>query len=139
MSDERIVTAGIIRRDGSVLLARRSSGERHAGFWEFPGGKVEDGESPEECLERELNEELGIVTKIGQKCSESSHQYDHGSFCIVAYFVDCVRGDLRPKVHDRLEWVNIDDIKRYKLLPADIPIVASLQKLKELGHSELLH
>jgi 8-oxo-dGTP diphosphatase len=124
MSGERVVTAGIIRRNGSVLLARRSPGERLAGFWEFPGRKVENGESPKECLARELNEELGIVTRIGEKCSESSHQYDHGSFCIVAYFVDCVAGDPRPKVHDRLEWVKIDDIKGYKLLPADIPIVA---------------
>ena len=60
MSREKVVTAAIIRRNGSVLLARRSFGERLAGFWEFPGGKVEDRETPEECLARELEEELGI-------------------------------------------------------------------------------
>ena len=127
MSNERIVTAGIIRRDGSVLLARRSPGERHAGFWEFPGGKVENGETPEACLERELKEELGIQTRIGEKCAQNLYQYDHGSFCIVAYFVDWISGDPHPNVHDQLEWVRIDELMGYKLLPADIPIVVSLQ------------
>ena len=137
MSNERIVTAGIIRRDGSVLLARRSPGERHAGFWEFPGGKVENGETPEACLERELQEELGIQTRIGEKCAQNLYQYDHGSFCIVAYFVDWISGDPHPNVHDQLEWVRIDELMGYKLLPADIPIVVSLQKLEELGSREL--
>src|SRR4249920_604400 len=105
MSCEKVVTAAIIRRNGSVLLARRSSGERLAGFWEFPGGKVENGETPEECLARELDEELGIRARIGEKFAESLHQYDHGSFRIVAYFVDWIAGDPRPTVHDRLESV----------------------------------
>jgi 8-oxo-dGTP diphosphatase len=63
-SSERLVTAGIIRRNDSVLLARRPPGERLAGFWEFPGGKVEKGETPEACLARELQEELAIQTRI---------------------------------------------------------------------------
>jgi 8-oxo-dGTP diphosphatase len=137
MNRERIVTAAIIRKNGSVLLARRSPGEKLAGFWEFPGGKVENGETPEECLARELDEELGILTRIGEKCAESLHQYDHRNFRIVAYLVDCIAGEPRPNVHDRLEWVKIDDISGYQLLPADIPILASLQKLKELGQGEL--
>jgi 8-oxo-dGTP diphosphatase len=136
-SSETLVAAGIIRRNCAVLLARRSPEQRLAGFWEFPGGKVEKGETPEACLARELNEELGIQTRIGEKFSESLHQYDHSTFCVVAYFVDWVAGDPRPKVHDRLEWVRIDEIRGYKLLPADIPIVDSLQKLKGLRHSEL--
>jgi 8-oxo-dGTP diphosphatase len=137
MNCERVVAAAIIRKNGCVLLARRSPGEKLAGFWEFPGGKVEDGETPEECLARELAEELDIRTRIGEKCAESLHQYDHGSFRIVAYFVDCIGGEPRPSVHDRLGWVEIDDIHEYQLLPADISILASLQKLKELGRGEL--
>jgi 8-oxo-dGTP diphosphatase len=126
-SNQRLVTAGIIRKDGSFLLARRSSGEKLAGFWEFPGGKLENGETPEACLERELKEELGIQTRIGEKCAQNLYEYDHGRFCIVAYFVDWISGDPRPKVHDRLEWVKIDELMGYRLLPADIPIVVSLQ------------
>jgi 8-oxo-dGTP diphosphatase len=129
---ERVVTAAIIRRDDTVLLARRSPGQKLAGFWEFPGGKVEGGETPEESLARELKEELGIRARVGEKCAESFYQYDHGSFRIVAYFVDCIAGDVHPSVHDRLDWVNIGDIKGYKLLPADIPIAESLQKLQDL-------
>jgi 8-oxo-dGTP diphosphatase len=129
---ERVVTAAIIRRDDTVLLARRSPGQKLAGFWEFPGGKVENGETPEESLARELEEELGIRGRVGEKCAESFYQYDHGSFRILAYFVDYIAGDLHPSVHDRLDWVKIGDIKGYKLLPADIPIAESLQKLQDL-------
>jgi 8-oxo-dGTP diphosphatase len=63
MTYERTVAAAIIQKEDCILLARRSPGEKLAGFWEFPGGKVENGESPEECLARELREELGIGVK----------------------------------------------------------------------------
>ena len=132
MTCERIVTAAIIQKEDCILLARRSSGEKLAGFWEFPGGKVENGETPEACLARELDEELRISVRIGAKCVESLHQYDHGSFRILAYFVEWLARDAHPSVHDRLEWVRLDEIDGYQLLPADIPIAASLKKLKEL-------
>jgi 8-oxo-dGTP diphosphatase len=132
MNREKVVTAAIIRKNGFVLLARRRLGEKLAGFWEFPGGKVENGETPEECLAREQLEELSIGARIGEKCAESSYQYEHGSFRVIAFLVDWVAGELRPKVHDRLEWVKIDDMSGFQLLPADIPILASVQKLKQL-------
>ena len=138
MSSEKIVTAAIIRKSGSVLLARRSVWESLAGFWEFPGGKVEDGETPEKCLARELEEELGIQARIGPKCTESLHQYDHGNFRIVAHVAEWVAGDLRPRVHDRVEWVKISDLGEYKLLPADGPIAAMIQNLENLAQDELL-
>jgi 8-oxo-dGTP diphosphatase len=133
MSCEKVVTAAIIRTNGSVLLARRSSGENFAGFWEFPGGKVEDGETSEECLARELQEELGIQTIIGRKCAESWHQYDHGNFRIVAYFVEWLAGDFRPRVHDRGGVGEDRDLGEYQLLPADDPIAAAVQNLEELA------
>jgi 8-oxo-dGTP diphosphatase len=80
-----------------------------------------------------LHEELGIGVKVGAKCAESLHQYDHGNFRVVAYVVEWLTGEPRPSVHDRLEWVRLEDIERYQLLPADVPIAASLQKLKELS------
>jgi 8-oxo-dGTP diphosphatase len=131
MSCAKVVTAAIIRTNGFVLLARRSSGQNLAGFWEFPGGKVEDGETSEECLARELQEELGIQTIIGRKCAESSYQYDHGTFRIVAYFVEWLAGDLRPRVHDRVEWVKFRDLGEYQLLPADDPIAVVVQNLED--------
>ena len=126
MSCEKVVTAAIIRRSGSVLLARRSSGEKLAGFWEFPGGKVEDGETPEGCLARELHEELGIRVLIGRRFAESLHEYDHGNFRIIAYFADWIAGDLTGRVHDRLEWVKNCRYRRLSAPPADVPIAALL-------------
>jgi 8-oxo-dGTP diphosphatase len=132
MTCERVVTAAIIQREDCVLLARRSPGQKLAGFWEFPGGKVENGETPEACLTRELDEELRISVRIGEKCAESFYQYDHGSFRMVAYFVEWLAGEPRPSVHDRLEWVRLEDIGGYQLLPADMPIAASLKKQEEM-------
>jgi 8-oxo-dGTP diphosphatase len=126
---ERVVTAAIIRRADCILLARRGPGEKLAGLWEFPGGKVESGETPEQSLARELFEELGIVARIGQTFGESSHQYEHGSFRLIAFLVDHIEGELRPKVHDRLEWAKIDDLTSYGLLPADVPIAETLKRL----------
>jgi 8-oxo-dGTP diphosphatase len=122
MNRERVVTAAIIRRVDCVLLARRSPGEKLAGSWEFPGGKVEAGETPEGSLARELLEELGIGVRIGGRVAESSYEYEHGTFRVIAYLVDWISGEPSPNVHDRLEWVKIDDLTSYQLLPADIPI-----------------
>jgi 8-oxo-dGTP diphosphatase len=133
MDCEKVVTAAIIRKGNCVLLARRRPGEKLAGFWEFPGGKVENGETPEESLARELLEELGIAARIGKRVAESSHQYEHGSFRVIAYLIDDVEGEPRPNVHDRIDWVKIDDLASYQLLPADFPIVTSLQKLSDLN------
>jgi 8-oxo-dGTP diphosphatase len=133
MSREKIVTAAIIRRNGFALLARRASSENLAGFWEFPGGKVEDGETSEECLARELREELGIQTIVGRKCAESSYQYDHGNFRIVVYLIEWFAGDLRSRVHDRVEWVRIRDLSKYQLLPSDRTIAAVVRNLEELA------
>jgi 8-oxo-dGTP diphosphatase len=127
MNGERLVTAAILRKECYVLLARRRRGEKLAGFWEFPGGKVESGETPEEALRRELSEELGIVARIGEKVTERSHQYEHGSFRVIAYLIDHVEGEPRPNVHDRIDWVTIDDLTSYQLLPADVSIAASLK------------
>jgi 8-oxo-dGTP diphosphatase len=129
MDREKVVTAAISRKQGRVLIARRGPGEKLAGFWEFPGGKVEVGETAEDSLARELFEELGIVARIGEIVGESSYQYEHGSFRLIAFMVDNIEGELRSKVHDRLEWAKIDDLTSYGLLPADVPIAETLKRL----------
>jgi 8-oxo-dGTP diphosphatase len=95
MTCERVVTAAIIQREDCVLLARRSPGQKLAGFWEFPGGKVENGETPEACLTRELDEELRISVRIGEKCAESFINTITGAFAWSLIFVEWLAGEPR--------------------------------------------
>lgn len=123
----KLVTAAIIEREGKVLIARRSPNSKLAGQWEFPGGKVEDGETLQQCLARELLEELGIVGVVGEHVHSSDYQYDHGSFRIEAFRVAWAGGDISLKDHDQVAWVSVDELSTYQLLPADIPIALTLK------------
>jgi 8-oxo-dGTP diphosphatase len=122
------VTAAIILENDQVLLTRRAPGEKHAGGWEFPGGKVEAGESPESCLHRELLEELEIETSIGEKLTESIHTYDTGAIRLLAYRATILSGALSLHVHDEYRWVSVAALTQFQLLPADVPIADFLQK-----------
>lgn len=109
------------------MLTRRAEGEKLAGFWEFPGGKVHEGETPEECLARELREELSLSCSIGAKVAESEYTYEHGSFTVIAYEAEIYSGELQLTVHDQAEWVETAQLLESKLAPADIPIAMTLQ------------
>ena len=122
------VTAAIITLEDKVLLTRRAPGEKHAGGWEFPGGKVEPGESPETCLRRELLEELEIETIIGEKLTESIHTYETGAIRLLAYRATILSGSLQLHVHDEYQWVSTAELTQFELLPADVPIAEFLQK-----------
>lgn len=122
------VTAALIQLDGRVLITRRASFEKHAGKWEFPGGKVESGETPEQCLKRELFEELGIETFVGEFFAESQFEYATGSIRLLAFWVSIGQGEIVLTVHDQFQWVNVDDLLTYDLLPADIPIAAKMKE-----------
>jgi 8-oxo-dGTP diphosphatase len=127
----KVVTAAIIQAGGSFLIARRAPGEKLAGFWEFPGGKVEPNETHQDCLERELQEELGLTIRAGDVITESVYHYEHGSINLVAISASIVEGEIRLSVHDEVEWLSIDKIIGLNLAPADIPIA---QQLKEIGY-----
>lgn len=129
------VTAAIIIENNKVLLTRRAPGEKHAGWWEFPGGKVEAGESPELALQRELFEELEIDAAIGEKLIENIHRYDTGTIRLMAYHATILSGDLSLHVHDEYQWVSIHELTQFQLLPADVPIAAFLGKLDAHIHT----
>lgn len=116
------VTAAILRDRGRVLLARRKPGGPLAGYWEFPGGKLEPGESPEACLARELHEELGIEGRVGAFVASHRHEYAHATVELLAYEVEWIAGELAPVDHDALEWVLPEELLRFELAPADVPI-----------------
>lgn len=120
------VTAAVIRRGGAVLLARRRPGKAHAGLWEFPGGKIEPGETPEACLARELAEELGIAVAVDGHILTSRHAGPHGALELHAYAVRYLGGQIRLADHDAVAWVPLAELPRYPVPPADEPIVAWL-------------
>jgi 8-oxo-dGTP diphosphatase len=120
------VTAAIIEKDGAVLIVRKGPGMRHAGKWEFPGGKVESDELPEACLEREILEELGIRIRTRRFFCESLHRYPHAAIRLMAFRVQWVSGDIRLTDHDAMAWVAPPELTSWDLLPADVPIAEAL-------------
>lgn len=125
----KTVTAAIIFDGGKVLICRRGPAEALAGSWEFPGGKVEEGETLQECLARELWEELGIRTRVLEVIAESEYHYDHGAIRLVGLRTEVLGGRIATTVHDAVEWVDIPRLTSYNLAPADVPIAVRLQGL----------
>lgn len=122
------VTAALIIRDNTVFLAQRKIGQYLESMWEFPGGKIEVGETAEGCLARELEEEFGITVQVGCFFMESIYHYVTGAIRLLAYFVDDVSGNFVPTVHDEVRWVEFGKLMEYDLAPADIPIAKALIK-----------
>ncbi|MDX6770353.1 MAG: 16S rRNA (cytosine(1402)-N(4))-methyltransferase RsmH [Elusimicrobiota bacterium] len=120
------VCAAVILKSGMVLLCRRAPGRAHAGLWEFPGGRVEDGETPQAALARELKEELGIDAVVGEEAGRNRHAYDFGEIDLRAYFVKSYSGALTLKDHDAFKWVESRKLLEYELAPADVPIATAL-------------
>lgn len=127
------VTAAVIFREGKILITRRASGEKHEGWWEFPGGKIEDGETPENCLQRELLEELGITAGIGALVAESIFEYETGAIRLLAYQAEIISGQLTLRVHDEYRWVEASNLCTFRLLPADKPIAEQLMGISASG------
>lgn len=123
------VTAAVIIKDGKVLIARRGAGRHLAGKWEFPGGKVEQGETPEECLARELKEEFEITVKVGAFIMESVFHYDDtgDTIRLLAYQAKYVGGSFRLRDHDKIKWVSPEELEKCDLAPADVPIAKAIR------------
>jgi len=124
-----VSAVALIDRDGRVLLAQRPEGKSMAGLWEFPGGKVEPGETPEHALIRELQEELGIDT--WESClaplSFASHSYDEFHLLMPLFACRKWEGIARSREGQALKWVPVRDMGRYPMPPADIPLVPILR------------
>lgn len=122
------VAAGIIEDRNKILIARRKEGKHLSGYWEFPGGKIEVDESPEDCLKRELREEFSIETEIKNFVGESSYRYPHITIKLMAYTVKIKSGYFKMSDHDKVEWILLEDIKNFKMAPADIPIIKKYEQ-----------
>jgi len=129
------VTAALIHRaDGRFLLARRSPGQKMAGRWELPGGKVEKGETPEQCMARELEEELGIEVKVGAFLGSINHEYAWGKMELMAYEVEMPRTALKLSVHDQIKWVLPGEVVLSELVEADVKLLARLDLANRPDH-----
>ena len=132
-----ISAVALIDRDGRVLLAQRPEGKAMAGLWEFPGGKIEPGETPETALIRELDEELGINTAASclAPLSFASHSYgasdNRAAFHLLMMLYVCRRWQGRPQPLEggALKWVWPQQLRDYPMPEADIPLIAALQDL----------
>ena len=126
-----VVACALIDSDGRVLIAQRPEGKVMAGLWEFPGGKVEAGERPEETLIRELNEELGIVVK--EEClaplTFASHVYPDFHLLMPLYVCRRWDGFVEGRERQRLKWVRPSELRSYPMPPADEPLISHLTTL----------
>ena len=124
-----VVACALIDADGRVLLTRRPEGKPMAGLWEFPGGKVDDGEMPEAALIRELHEELGISVRDAclAPLTFASHSYDTFHLLMPLYVCRRWEGDVEPLEGQELAWVRSNRLSTYPMPPADLPLIPILQ------------
>ena len=121
----RIVTAAVVERDGCLLVTRRVEGTHLAGFWEFPGGKCEMGETPEECLARELDEELGVASTVGPEIYRTLYAYGAKRLDL-RFFETSIHGEPRPLIGQEIRWVKRGELQTLEFPPADAKLVERL-------------
>jgi len=129
MADVLEVTAAVIERGGRILIAKRPKHKVYPGKWEFPGGKIEKGETPENCLKREIREELGTESLIERPLLVWDYQYPDGKkYRFYSFVCRPLEDNLQMLVHEELAWVSPDDLKNFDLLDADRVLVEEIKK-----------
>jgi 8-oxo-dGTP diphosphatase len=123
----RFVAAALIVRGGEVLIGQRRPDQPMALQWEFPGGKIEAGESPEQALARELTEELGIQAMVGPRVTRIRHNYRHGGAVDLQFFaVNEFAGEIENRIYNQVRWVRVEDLPEYDFLAADRGLIRDL-------------
>jgi 8-oxo-dGTP diphosphatase len=122
------VVCGIIFQDDKIFICRRKREKTLGGYWEFPGGKIEIGESNEDSLTRELKEELGMTVTVGNHFQTVLHSYETQTIELIAYVCYFQQATYLLTDHDRYEWVDRLTLLQKPLAPADIPIARSLMQ-----------
>jgi len=121
------VTAAVIEQNGRVLIAQRRPDDGSlGGLWEFPGGTLEAGETPEDCLRRELAEELGIKVRVGELINRNTHAYPHMTIDLLSFRVTWLGGKMELREHTAVRWVTPDELVHVKMPPADDPLARML-------------
>ncbi len=127
MTKQIHVVGAVIVRDGLVLCAQRGKGGSLAGLWEFPGGKIEAGESPTAALEREIAEELGCTIEVGTPITTTAHEHEFGTVNLTTFYCRLISGTPTTSEHAALRWLRPADMATIKWAPADVPAVLLIQ------------
>lgn len=126
---KRINVTGAVLLDGTkVLAARRGPGKALAGYWEFPGGKIEADETPEESLARELKEELLVDAAVGEHITTTEYEYNFGIVILSTYFCTLIAGTPQLTEHEEIRWMPAEELHTLEWAPADIPAVELIAK-----------
>jgi 8-oxo-dGTP diphosphatase len=121
------VVAGLIVKDGKLLVCQRTRHQTMPLKWEFPGGKIEEGEQPRNALRRELEEELGILATIGDEVARIQHEYPNGGMVELRFFiVRAFEREIENRIFRDLQWAEPKDLPRYDFLEADLTLVRDL-------------
>ncbi|HTP09212.1 MAG TPA: A/G-specific adenine glycosylase [Anaerolineae bacterium] len=121
------VTAAVIRKNGRLFIAQRPLGGRLGGLWEFPGGKVEPGETLPQCLRREIKEELGVRIKVGKPITSIDHAYTHFKITLHAFKCELVSGKPQALQVENFKWVRMSELKKYAFAKTDLKIIEMLK------------
>jgi 8-oxo-dGTP diphosphatase len=122
------VVGAVIRRDDAILCAQRGLGGSLPGMWEFPGGKIEPGESPQDALRREIVEELQCQVVVGEPVTTTSHEYDFGTVNLTTFYCELVNGTPVLSEHEAVRWLHPSDLHTLEWAPADIPAVELIER-----------
>ena len=125
------VVAGVLVRADACLLCRRPEGSNMAGYWEFPGGKVKEGETREEALRRELAEELGVAVSVGEQLSTLEYSYPHLDITLHLFSCASFEGEPRELYHSSIRWVAPGEVDRSSLVPSNLPFLDILARSGE--------
>ena len=126
---KKTIGVGVIwNQQGQILIARRRPTGVLGGFWEFPGGKIETGETSEECIKREIWEELGIVIEVGKHLITIAHTYAHLNVTLIVHHCQYIDGVPQPIECDEIRWVNLEELDEFNFPEANFQIIAALRQ-----------